>query len=153
MEAHEKAKLSFLFRLTGWRKLLVVVLAAVAVAFVAPPSAYSQSCTSPNEMARQMVNNFLLKPNLRYARVETGVESYAFYEPTVVSDSTVCAELAKDFSPEAMDGWSVSYFKLGPKYIVNAVVKQPDTPGVVSMGISAVYVYDQKFNLIKGYGG
>lgn len=133
--------------------LLAVTLIVGLVAFESPVSSYAQSCTTPTQKARAMVENFVLNPRLRAERIESGIESYALNNIEVVSDTTVCSQLHSGFSSRAKERWAISYFKLGPMYIVTAVIKQPDTPGVVRVGISQLYVFDSNLDFVKGYGG
>jgi len=100
-----------------------------------------------------MVENFLTNPDLSGARTETGATGLSVEQIQLVQEPNVCRQLREDYSNQDVEGYDLSFYSAGNRYFVILILDQPENTGEVISGLSAIDIYDENLNFIKGYSG
>ena len=66
------------------------------------------------------------------------------------SDQQVCQELNEE-SVALFENYDIFYYKVKNRYITVSILKQPEEPDVVSVGLSYIDIYDSLVNRLQGY--
>jgi len=121
-------------------------------------------CRPEVEQAREMLENFILNPNLSDARAETGTTELEISQIQLLDNfqhENACQFLNNEYNetitklaqPDNDPVYDVVFYKVGNFYFVVIVLAQPSDPDVVSTGLSFILIHDQNLNYISGYSG
>ncbi|MBO6794058.1 MAG: hypothetical protein JJ895_09110 [Balneolaceae bacterium] len=122
---------------------------------------FNTACPTENEKHRTIVENFLTKSYWSQERADTDTDHLTISQITVLNDlvHTSACSTFNDLYQEALTednglgehAYSTTYYKVGTFYFVAISIRQSDTPGVVSMGLSYLHIYNDSKELIEAY--
>jgi len=124
----------------------------------------NKPCRPEVEQAREMIENFMLNPNLSDVRAETGTTGLDISHIQLLDKlehENACQFLndeyketiTKSAQPDNDPVYDVVFYKVGNFYFVVVVLAQPSDPDVISTGLSFILIHDQNLNYISGYSG
>lgn len=122
---------------------------------------FNTACPIENEKNKTIVENFLTKSYWSQERADTDTDHLTISQITVLNDlvhTSACSTI-NDLYQEALTednglgepAYNTTYYKVGTFYFVAISIRQSDTPGVVSMGLSYLHIYNDSIELIEAY--
>lgn len=122
---------------------------------------FNTACPTENDKNRTIVENFLTKSYWSQERAETDTDHLTISQITVLNDlvhTSACSTI-NDLYQEPLTednglgepAYNTTYYKVGTFYFVAISIRQSDTPGVVSMGLSYLHIYNDSIELIEAY--
>ncbi|HCI69313.1 MAG TPA: hypothetical protein DF712_23685 [Balneola sp.] len=130
-------------------KAIILVVALCIITSLAS----AQCPTKERESAKEIIKAFASHPEWADMRNTTNLSSLTLDDVSKLegaSNAQACQEL-NELSEALFSKYDVFYYTVKDKYAVVSVLKEPEDPDVVSMGLSFIEIYDNTFNRIKGY--
>lgn len=149
-------------------KCSLLVCATIMIGFLVNVATSSnkasiiEPCKEEVTYSRGILERFISSSNWSEERLETGTTGLQVSQIELLTDDNydnVCEDLnmlnapgiAMKVGPNNDPKYDYVYYKAGNFYFVVIILAEPSDPNYISIGLSALIIYDENLNEIKGY--
>lgn len=128
-------------------------ICVLLVLFGSHVSVLAQCPTYEDESSEAIMGSFVSTPHWNSIKADnglSGVTSSDIVKLNLPAHQNICTSLNTE-SNDMFTDYHVYYYKVKNRYIVVSVLKQPEDPDYVAVGLSFLDIYDASFNRLNGY--
>jgi len=126
---------------------------SMLIAFAVASNLKAQCPTYEDEASQDIIGSFVSTPHWDKIKADnglSGVTAADIEKLNLPSHQNICSTLNTKAN-HMFSKYHVYYYKLKNRYIVVSVLKQPEDPDLVTVGLSFLDIFDSNLNPLNGY--
>lgn len=116
-------------------------------------SSYAQCDKSEYAYSKELITEFATNADWVDVRLKVGLTNIStkdIYRLSTSYNRYSCTRLS-NLVQNTFDKYIVNFYKIKDKYVIVTVLKQPEDPNQIAVGLSFLEIYNSSYTRIEGY--